>query len=337
MVFLSNLTTFLVHFLECFLAVFAYALIQEHANRHISFFQFMFNPDCYYLSFIYLECRDLRLRGLSVPEIQTTILKKFDDRSFGFLFYPITKKRNLEAVSLARASVENLNLFETYVCTPNFGKAAVKELKIILTTKNGNDGQIGSEKDDDDPAPAAPSIPDNISSSNIEPQEQKDRGADNISSPSPVAHPIVTLPISEDEKEASFAVMHMMVNGNPESASRCMLWLKEKFCHPIPDPDDVTRGITDSENGASIFYAFVPPREKNKREEGVEYRFNSKVTFREFISCINKLKKVYPEMHDIKFSSTSSLSNFYGQVFKCEKRIYAIREDYDRNVLNIKQ
>ena len=331
---LANISSFLIHFIECFLAIFVYELIKDHADRHISFFQFMTNADCYYLSFIYKECRDLRLKGMSIPEIQAAILKKFDERSFGFLFYPITKKKNLEAVSLARASVEDLTLFEKYVCTPEFGKSSVKELKRLLTHNNGNDDHKDTDKEDDEPAPAAKLTSDNGTSSNKDFQEHTESSTD-LSSPSASdTKPVVKLPISEDERDTLFAVMDMLLDDSPECASRAMLWFRDKLCHPIKDPDDNSRSIKDGENGASLYFALIPTKDKSIREENVVYHFKYK-TYQYFIDFVKKLKKVYPEMNDIDFNHKSAISDNFPKVNNHQSRLAAIREDFEKNVLQL--
>lgn len=335
MEFLVNATSFLLHFLECFLAIFIYDVIKMQAERNISFFQFMFCPESYYLSFIYKESRNLRLEGMSVQEVQEKILEKFNNNSLPFLLSPTNKKKNLDAISLTKASVENLELFSEYVCTPNFGKSSVKKLKQILMTKEGGDEGNNGNDDDHEPSDCSMSEIQKIVEEYQEVQPV-DKVVETMNIETEHIQPkvVVSVPISEDEKDAKLAVMSMMNDDLPNLAKRCMLWLRDMCCHPIPDPDDPQRGISDGEIGASLFYALVLPKHKNHREDGVVYYFKT-VSFQRFVDCIEKLKKVYPEMNDLQFSSKSNITHHSIHVLKSKSRLQAIREDFEKNVLQL--
>ena len=333
MEFLDSITTFLLHITECFLAIFIYEVVKMKAERNISFFKFVTSPESYYLSFIYKECRDLRLQGLSIPEIQSKLLEKFENNSLPFLLYNTNKIRNLNAIAFTKAAIEDLDLFTKYVCTSNFGDSSVAKLKKILLEKDNNDEKKNTNDIDEDDSVRTESHTGILeTSSEIANNHQiQNSGSNSVisTSPSPIT---IKLPITENAKEAQLTILEMLNNATPERASRALFWMKDKCCHPIPDPDEPKRGIDDGENCSSLYFALVPPKEKNLRKEGVIYPFKY-VTYQAYVNCIQKIKKAYiDELSDLQFNSKSTITNYSVLVPKWDARLTAIRKDFEKFV-----
>lgn len=103
-------------------------MIEDAADKHVSFFQTINNPRLYELSFLYPLARDMKLKGMSDDEIIEELKNRFDSKRLSFQQYEPTKDKYREAVEFAGRVIHNKEAMKRFIITSDFGKKSYKKL-----------------------------------------------------------------------------------------------------------------------------------------------------------------------------------------------------------------
>lgn len=126
--FIEDIYPILQSTMGCLIALLFFKIAEDSAEKNVSIISTIWNPKLYYLSLIYKYGKGMHLRGTKDEEIQQELIQKYKAKTLPFMEYPITKKKNIEAVEFVGQILEDKELLFAYVLTPSFGKEAYKKL-----------------------------------------------------------------------------------------------------------------------------------------------------------------------------------------------------------------